>query len=592
MRTQWTAMARTATLGILLAQPFILPAAEAPEAARWQKRWVYLSSNLYVNENLPKIEQILRRAAATGYNGVLFTDYKTGFWWKLDSPQRWQANAQRLRQLTRDLKMDLVVCVFPFGYAGSLLWNDPNLAAGMPVKDAPLVARNSALEPEPTAAIRNGSFEEYKGDQAVGFSFQDGPGKMSFIDSQIAKDGKVSIRFENFGRVPDLPNGRVVQEVAVKPWQQYRLRVWMKTEGLTAEEVKVMALVSGDRTLQWQHLKALRGGKEQPIGSVRDLTTDWVEQRVTFNSLDNTAVRIYVGAWGGKAGRIWWDDLRIESVPTLNVLRRERLPLSVVGEDGTRYDEGRDFEPLADPAVGKTPWSGSFETRHEPPAIRLTQDSRIREGQRVLLSCYHPTIVYDDQVNCSLEDPKVFDLCQEEAQKAVEAFAPDGLFMSHDEIRCAGWEPKETEQFKTTGELLAFNIRRCYEIAAQAAPGKPVFVWSDMFDPNHNARANYYLANNTWAGSWEGLDTNVIVMKWGSGKIARPGLEFFAGRGHQQMIAAYYDRDVDVDFKEWSKAAESVPHLIGVMYTTWKNDYSNLEKFARAWWGRPKANTE
>ena len=124
-------------------------------------------------------------------------------------------------------------------------------------------------------------------------------------------------------------------------------------------------------------------------------------------------------------------------------------------------------------------------------------------------------------------------------------------------------------------------MRRCTKIAK----GRPVHVWSDMFDPNHNARDGYYLVGSTLEGSWEGLDRDVIVMKWGSGEIARRGLEFFAARGHRQMIAAYYDGDVAKDLAAWTKAAEGVPNVIGVMYTTWRNDYRHLEEFAKAWWG-------
>ena len=46
-------------------------------AAPPELRWVYLQQNLQVKENLPKIEAILRRAKAAGYNnGVVLADYK------------------------------------------------------------------------------------------------------------------------------------------------------------------------------------------------------------------------------------------------------------------------------------------------------------------------------------------------------------------------------------------------------------------------------------------------------------------------------------------------------------------------------------
>ena len=135
-------------------------ASSADEAARPAKRWIYLPANLYVNDNVARAETLLKRAAAAGYNGVLFTDFKVATWWTLDDPARWKRNAQAIRRVTRDLGMDLVVCVAPFGYAGGILYHDPNLAAGMPVREAPFVARGGELVPETTATIRNGSFED------------------------------------------------------------------------------------------------------------------------------------------------------------------------------------------------------------------------------------------------------------------------------------------------------------------------------------------------------------------------------------------------------------------------------------------------
>ena len=270
------------------------PPAGAAKEARWQKRWVYMSNNLYVNENLPKIEAILKRAKAAGYNGLLFADFKTGTWWKLSYGARWKANAGRLRKMTRDLGMELCPAVFPFGYAGSILFHDVNLASGMPIRDAPLIARKGFLVPVQTAEISNGSFEDYRGQTAKGFRFQDGPGKSSFLDTQVVKHGKASLRFENIGKSHRHGNGRICLEIPVQPWQQYRLRIWMKAERLTGGYPQLLVLAGG-RTLQYQHLSAVNGKRRTNIKGLRGLTMDWIEQSVTFNSLDNSKVMLYVG---------------------------------------------------------------------------------------------------------------------------------------------------------------------------------------------------------------------------------------------------------------------------------------------------------
>jgi hypothetical protein len=568
-----------------LVSPALRPRARgAPAPWQPEKRWVYVTSNLYVGDNLPKLDALFGRAARCGYNGVLFSDFKTMIWWKLEAAERWRKNAAELRRLTKKHGLELHLCVFPVGYSEALLWHDPNLAAGVPLRDTPLLCKGQHLVPEQTALFRNGSFEEHRGHKALHFAFQDGMGKQSFIDRKTIMHGAVSLRFENPGSISRHGNARICQEFRVQPWQQYRVRAWFKADRLTASMLQLLVM-GKKRVLQYQHLAVGGEGKRRYVGSPRDLTTDWVEQSVSFNSLDYDSVKLYAGVWGGRSGTFWWDNIRVEPMPTLNLLRRRSLPLVLRGDDGTPYEEGRDYERIVDPGLGKRPWSGTYDTHHTPPPILLTRDSRIANGERVRMSGYHAALVYDAQVSCSLSEPAVFDLCAAQVRHLRAVVQPDGYLMSHDEIRCAGWEPQHTGHRKSTGALLAANVRKCFSIAGAEDPGKPVCVWSDMFDPHHNAHADYYLANNSFEKSWEGLQRDAIIMKWGGGERARKGLKFFADRGHRQMIAAYYDGNVEQNQRMWTEAAGGIEGVMGVMYTTWRNNYRDLERFAQAWWG-------
>ena len=105
-----------------------------------------------------------------------------------------------------------------------------------------------------------------------------------------------------------------------------------------------------------------------------------------------------------------------------------------------------------------------------------------------------------------------------------------------------------------------------------------------MFDPNHNAVNTYYLVNGTLAGSWEGLDSKVIIANWNGGK-AKESLAFFAGRGNRQLIAGYYDSDDN--FKTWDVAARSTHDIYGFMYTTWQNKYEDLGRYGALMNGKP-----
>lgn len=150
--------------------------------------------------------------------------------------------------------------------------------------------------------------------------------------------------------------------------------------------------------------------------------------------------------------------------------------------------------------------------------------------------------------------------------------------MSHDEIRvlngCAACRRRGLD----AGALLADHVRAGIQILREVNPGGRIYVWSDMFDPHHNARPDYYLGRGDLRGSWAGLDAEVIVVPWYFEKRAE-SLAWFAGRGHRQVIAAYDDAAPE-RVLDWLAAARAHDGIEGVMYTTWPQRYADLERFA------------
>jgi len=55
-------------------------------------------------------------------------------------------------------------------------------------------------------------------------------------------------------------------------------------------------------------------------------------------------------------------------------------------------------------------------------------------------------------------------------------------------------------------------------------------------------------------------------------------LQFFAKLGNRQLIAGYYDSAPTL-VTNWLNAARPYAGICGAMYTTWQNNYSNLETF-------------
>ena len=552
--------------------PGLLAAAE-PAKTSLDCRWVYLATNLLVDKNVADDLAILERAAKAGYNGVVLTDSKFTRWDSM--PEHYLQNCRRFRQACRDLKLDCIACVCPIGYSNDLLSRDPNLAEGLPVKDAPFVARDGRLVPaDDSIQLANGGFEQSRNNLPAGWSFVDQPGKITFVDTDVKFEGRCSLRMQDIGRNdPQHGHGRACQKIAVKPFRYYHVSVAVKTQDFeSAHEVRIAVLAKNGATLNYY----------QPHV---DKTQDWKRIDVTFNSLEFSEVNLYLGVWGGKGGKIWWDDVRIEPAGLVNLVRRDGAPLRVTSEDHqTVYVEGRDFDPIRDPKLGMVSWAGQFTAWHDPPAVRLPATSTIRSGQKVLLSYYHTVLIYEEQVMCCMAEPKLCDILNWQIAQVHKNLAPDGYFLQYDEIRLQGWDESCQKSHLTPGQLLAENVKKCVTLVRTEDPGKPIYVWSDMFDPFHNAPKTgpYYLVkgDGPWFDSWLGLDKDVVIVNWNSQPDKRvDSLKHFAALGHRQILAGYYDGPISA-IDGWLGDAGPIPGVVGVMYTTWQQKYRDLEPFA------------
>jgi hypothetical protein len=548
----------------------ILPQDVEVPRPRYEQRWVYCAQNLQVEANTDRAVELLKRAAVAGYNGFVLADYKLNI---LDRvPEHYFKNAKRLKEAADATGIELIPAIFPIGYSNGLLAHDPNLIEALPTTSHFLV-RNGSVEhvPHKGGELTNPGLESHRDNKFAGLSFQDDPGSATVADTEVAHSGEVSCRMRDTHKSSTSGNSRLVESVPVNPGTCYRFSAWVKTREL-AEHGNFRLLALGERS--GRVLTFFEGGLEP--------TRDWFKVDIVFNSLESSRVNLYVGLWGGSPGTLWVDDLRLEEIALVNMVRRPGCPLEVSTPDGQiTFEEGRDFEPLSDPKLGQVPYAGEFEFEHAAPHIKLTADSRIRNGQSLLVRWFHPVLVHGGQVSCCLSEPKVYELLEDQARRVEALFKPKTYLMSHDELRVANWCKSCRDRKLSPGALLADNLRRCTEILHRVSPRATVAVWSDMFDPFHNAVKEYYLVNGSLEGSWEGIEKSVIVANWNSGK-ARESLEFFAGRGNRQLIAGYYDADDLSGFTAWNQAVTRVPNIYGFMYTTWQNRYDLLEKYGAA----------
>jgi hypothetical protein len=566
-----------------------------PAVLEPEQRMVRFEGNLLV-DSVNGLLAKAKDAKNAGANTIVFSDPKINLWFDDNAMAKvWQPNMGALVQGAHATGLKVILQTTPLGYCTPLLFSDPNLTTGYPIVSAPLVARNGELVPEQTATLLNGSFESAALNVPTNWGFQDLAGTVTFIDRTVRHDGSAALRFEGKGA----PNGqaRIFTEATVKPFHQYTLRFWIRTQNLTAGFVGPIVSSLDDKIkLTSQHYSFpdnATPGRATPtdttrtyVSELKNVDKDWTEMSVAFNSLDHTKIRLGFGVWESTEGILWVDDVRLVDTPFLNVIRRTALPAKILSTSGQQLQERTDYAAVIDPKLGQSGYSGNFDSYHGAPVIKIPKGSSLKEGDRVMFDGYHALVTMAGQVGCSWHEEQVFTRMKKVHARAEKAFAADGYLIDFEEVRTGGWEPADGP-FPSSGAALSAHLQRAVRDAKRAT-GKPIYVWSDMLEPTANAVANFYQVRGTLDRSWEGLDPKqVIIVNWKDGNeadTAKLSVQHFAKLGFQQVVAGFYDRNTTTNYNVWKQATSGQRGIIGSMYTTWVNDYSQLPTFANLWW--------
>lgn len=517
-----------------------------------QKRWLFVWRNMNDPKEVDRMIERFPRAKASGYNGVAFS---------ANIPE---SKAAELKQAAKQNGFDLIAIVM----GGS---HDRNYMEGLFVKDALFVVngKRATLQADNPTRVVNADFEDFSENHFKNWAFQDDEGITSFVDQDIKHGGKASLRMENIGKNQHR-HCRIMQKINLQPYRHYRVSFWLKSENLSPADPEVKLLrTEGQGSISFQTVHVER-------------TQDWKHYDIAFNSMDNANANFYLGSWYGKDGKMWWDDVSIEEIGLVNVLRRPGCPVAVRSDNGMIYEEGRDYEKIIDPQLH--PWVAY----HDEPAIKLSANTRIKDGERLRVSYYHPVIVYEDRLTSCLSEPKIFEDWGAEVKRINDLIHPAEFLMSHDELRVMNRCELCQSKNMTPGELLAWNIRKAAKIIRDVRPYAGIWVWNDMFDPLHNAVDNFYAVNGSLKGSWKGLDKDVGIVNWHGG-LKGKNCQFFADLGLKQILSGYYDWDEDGSaIAGWLDNTKGVPGIVGAMYTTWEDKYSAMDTWAgKAWGGKP-----
>jgi len=520
--------------------------------------WIF-GFNLTKDGDVENIISLIKKSSENGYNGIVLSG-------GLDSlckqSKKYLENIEKIKNVCDEFNVEVIPSVFSIGYGGGILSHNKNLAEGLPVKDALFIVKGTeAIHiPEGNVEILNGGFEEYEVNRVKGYSFHDEPGKISFVDTETKHSGNASLRFENF-KISPYGNGRIMQEIKVLPYRCYKISIWVKTENLKPSGNFRILVLAGNRDI------APRSFNLPP-------NTDWRKLTMIFNSMEFNKVRVYAGIWGGKEGKFWIDDWKIEEIGLYNVLRRPGTPVIVKSEDGSIiYEEGKEYDKIFDPYMN--PYRKDFD--YPEPKIKILSDSRIKDEQYLRVSWYHPILIYDSQVTVCMAEPEVYEIFDHEAKLLWEKLRYKKVILSMDEIRMGG--TCKACEGKDMAKLLGDCVKKQVEILRKYNPDTEIYIWSDMFDPYHNAKSNYYLVKGDFTGSWNYLPKDIIIAVWG-GKPREESLKFFSENGFKILIANYYDADNLEDVKKWVEISKNIKNISGFMYTTWLKKYDLLTEYS------------
>lgn len=541
----------------LLLAPLGLGQEDAPPRVedagpRMDCRWFFSFGYGRNRDDVDKIKALIDTGAAHGLNGMVLSSFG------LDSITRWKkqdfALLREVADHCADKGMELIPTGFSAGYGGGVLGHDRSFAAALPTTIS-LRATDGRIVPDTNRNLLvNGGLENHTGDRFKGFAFIDQPGEISFADPEAAA-GQVAIRFENFG-ANEHGHGRMMQEVAVQPGRAYRFSCRIRTRDLEP--------VSG--------LKAMVLGDGRSLASLQPIvkrTQDWTEITMDYLNKDEETVKVYAGIWGGKSGTFWLDDLTFSEFGDLSdIVRRKGTPLRLGSRDRDNvFVEGRDYAEI--------------RCLRQLDALRLPPGSTVQEGERLELSCYKiPTVSHSwgEQVSLCMSNPALYEYWGKQAEKLHEVIQFKRYLLAMDEIRNGGGCLTCRERQLSMAAILGDCMTRQRAIFKAIDPRIEVLTWSDMLDPAHNARDDYYGVVGDFTGAWKHVPEDLTIMCWYH-KIRDRSLGFFAGHGFRTMGAAYYDADDLTNPREWLHSLERTPKAAGIMYTSWERKYELLGAF-------------
>ena len=531
----------------------------------YENRWVFAIDYLNGEVELEQAKSLVVRAQAAGYTGLAIVSGKDYTAWtdegeRNDGSAAYRASRtglegvsvmdparlsrfKRLKAFCDGRKFDFVPLLWSTGYC-SMQYADPSFATVWPVRDVPYAVRGG-----------RGRFEAQP------------------VDADLSRMTRTINCFTKGSR-------RVAAaKFAVKPCRKYRVSARLKTEGAlcapkpgnTGPGMGVTA-----KSCRSPHYAAA-------CHPQLAATQDWTPVGFTFiTGEEDREVEFSTWDRSDREGFVHFADVRVEELGVEYPVFRSGTSFEVRdAETGRTYREGVDYR--------RPVQAGTLQFAKREPAFELEvlPGGAIRDGARLLVSCYEPKCVYNDQFGACLTNPALYDYYRRSAADMAREIGPSKWFLSADEIRISCRCGLCRADGERMGVRIGRHLRAQYDAIRAASPAADIYMWPDMLDVNHNALPVYYLMDSPTEGALPFVPKDVTMVCWWGSK-ARIILPHFERRGYRTMGAGYYDADTSEAARKcagrWIGALNETPGARGIMYTTWDygigRNHAFLEDYA------------
>ena len=524
------------SIGAFLVASFVaLSLVAAPEEV--EDRWVFLPCTFWGHDDAKPhsfafFTNTVQRAKNAGYNGVLLTSH-------MDVMPNWVPHLSnqvvRAKAFCDEIGIEVIPMVWDVGYGG----------------DCP----GNWFESRPADDL------EYVSD-----------GKVARFDPQHVRVDGLTTNLQTFvgeeGKsMPMRPSVRFT----LKKGTRYLLSVRLRSTGVPEKDKP-------------QFIGFVPGRKSSAYSFAPAFASDgaWHEIVLPLEGVSDDEVTLVFGHWG-RVGKLEVENFRVTPRGICEATRRERIPFVVKdAKSGRVYEEGRDYDEV--PGVSKYRGEGPLTG----PWLELTlpRGSRIRRGARLLVSAEIPYLYpHRKQYSACMSNPDWYRRAAKAARAIEEMLHPKKWFLCFDELAvantCAACRSRNLDMAHLIGDCL----RRQREIVRKVNPDAVCYVWGDMLDPNHNANEGYAHTVGSYEGIAKCIPQDLVICPWW-GEKALVQADYWSANGFRMVAGAYYDDKSHKHDKLWLEASKKHPDkFTGFMFCTWRNDFSELENFAKLMFG-------